>query len=214
MTMSDMSPKIVRASCSRRIFVRLAVGAAVAPWLSPGAQAAVPVGEVADLRGRAEAVTGEQKRMLAKMGEIFVNDLVRTEAQSRITLQLGKRTLLKLGAASEIRIDKYLPDAGGEIELVNGVIGFTRMGQKADDDLRLRSAYGLIAVRGTRFYAGPSDGRFGVLVGEGRVEVSAAGKTVVLGPQQGTDFAAPGAPPSPPARWRLARVRALVALVS
>lgn len=212
--MTDMSAKIVRASCSRRVFVRLAASAAVAPWLAPGVHAAVRVGEVAELRGRAEAVTGEQKRMLAKMAEIFVNDLVRTEAHSRISLQLGKRTLLKLGAASEIRIDKYLPDAGGEIELVNGVIGFARMGQKAEDDLRLRSAYGLIAVRGTRFYAGPSEGRFGVLVREGRVEVSAAGKTVVLGPQQGTDFAAPAAPPSPPARWRTARIRALVALVS
>lgn len=211
--MTAITQSISPTSSSRRLFLRLAAGAAVVPWLSCVAHAASRVGEVAELRGRAEALTGEQRRMLAKMADIFVNDLVRTEAQSRLSLQLGKSTLLKLGAESEIRIDKYLPDAGGEIELVNGVIGFARVGQKADDDLRVRSAYGLIAVRGTRFYAGPSEGRFGVLVDEGRVEVSAAGKTVVLGPQQGTDFAAPGAPPSPPARWKAARTRALVALV-
>ena len=181
--------------------------------LSFDAQAAEHAGEVADIKGQAEATTGEQKRKLLRMTAIFVNDIVRTESQSALSLQLGKRTLVKLGAESQIRIDKYLPDAGGEIELINGVIGFSRSGPKSDEDLRFRTAYGLIAVRGTRFYAGPSDGRFGVLVSEGRVAVSAGGKTVVLGPQQGTEIAAPGAPPSAPARWKPARVRALLALI-
>ena len=44
----------------------------------------------------------------------------------------------------------------------------------------VQSPYALIAVRGTRFFAGPSNDVFGVFVATGRVSVQAAGQSVLL----------------------------------
>ena len=46
--------------------------------------------------------------------------------------------------------------------------------------VKIRSSYGLIAVRGTKFFAGPSNGVFGVFVDHGTVTVSGGGSEVVL----------------------------------
>src|SRR5215813_4528508 len=43
--------------------------------------------------------------------------------------------------------------------------------------VRIRSPFALIAVRGTRFFTGPSNGRFGVFVERGSVAVTSAGRT-------------------------------------
>lgn len=207
--MSALKSELPIRLLSRRALVQSLVGAGLLPACAGIAVAATRAGEVSEIQGRAEALTDENARVLAKSAAIYVNDLVRTGPQSRLSLKLGQRTLLKLGAETEIRIDKYLPDAGGEIELASGAIGFARTGRKSEEDVRIRSAYGLIAVRGTRFFAGPSRGQFGILVDEGRVAVLAAGVTVMLGPGEGTDVAAPGAPPSEPRRWPASRARAL-----
>ena len=45
-----------------------------------------------------------------------------------------------------------------------------------------RSPFALIAVRGTLFFAGPSNGVFGVFVGRGFVEVTGGDRTVVIRP--------------------------------
>jgi hypothetical protein len=50
-----------------------------------------------------------------------------------------------------------------------------------------------------------------VFVSRGRVDVSGGGKTVSVGPAQGTDIAAPGAEPSDPATWKQSRIDALEA---
>ena len=52
--------------------------------------------------------------------------------------------------------------------------------KKQNAESVLRSLFGLIAIRGTRVFAGPSNGVFGVFVDRGSVDVTAAGKTVTL----------------------------------
>ena len=71
-----------------------------------------------------------------------------------------------------------------------------------------------MAVRGTRFFAGPSNNLFGVFVARGVVTVSAAGQQVTLREGEGTDIASPGAPPTPVKRWGAERIRAALASVS
>jgi ferric-dicitrate binding protein FerR (iron transport regulator) len=80
--------------------------------------------------------------------------------------------------------------------------------------MRIRSPFALIAVRGTRFFAGPSNGRFGVFVERGSVAVMAAGQQVVLHDGEGTDVSSPGARPTPVRRWQPPRIRAALASVS
>ena len=79
-------------------------------------------------------------------------------------------------------------------------------------DLRLRSPFGTIALRGTRVFAGPSKGVFGVFVERGIVDFTAGGVTVRLSAGEGSDVRRPGDKPTPPSRW--GSERALDALAS
>jgi len=65
-----------------------------------------------------------------------------------------------------------------------------------------------MAVRGTQFFAGPSNGVFGVFVQNGTLEVSAAGETVTLSAGQGTNLQKPGSAPTPPVDWGKPRIDA------
>src|SRR5262249_7773399 len=132
---------------------------------------------------------------------------------ARLRLRLGRRTTLRLGERTQIKIDRYLVDAGGNIDLLEGAILFERAGKPAATELKFKSPYGLIAVRGTRFFAGPSRGVFGVFVEAGKVEVMSAGSRVILGPRQGTDIRQMGAPPTNPAFWKRPRIREALASV-
>lgn len=174
------------------------------------AMAAAEAGAVDDLRGAALAELEGKKRDLKQKERIFFGDMVSTADQSLLTLKLGARTTLKLGAKAQMRIDRYMAEAGGVFDLVSGPMMFERTGPKAKGDIQFRSAYGLMAVRGTRFYAGQNRGKFSVLVGTGRVDVTAGGKTVSLGPQQGIDIARPGAAPSPVSRWSAGRINEML----
>lgn len=199
-----------RRSFATGILASAAVGAFASRGFAVGSGSA---GAVVTLKGTADATANGGSRRLAPSSQVFVADVVQTGADSRISLQLGNRTRLNLGATSQIKIDKYLVDAGGTIELIDGTIMYEHDGPPAGAELEVRSSYGLIAVRGTRFYAGPSNGMFGVLVSTGRVVVTSGGKSVTVHPQQGTDIAAPGAPPSAPKAWGPPRIRAMQAAV-
>lgn len=192
----------------------LLAGPAAAQHAPGGAKVSGEIaGAVETVKGPASAAAGGATRPLEPRSSVFVGETVRTGEQARLLMRLGKRTTMRLGERTEIKIDRYIMDAGGEIELGQGAFQFERKGPKSPEPLNIRGAYGLIAVRGTRFFAGPSRGAFGVLVGEGKVEVTSGGKTVVVGPQQGTDIAAPGAPPSDPKAWGYERVREALNMV-
>jgi hypothetical protein len=195
----------------------LQLGATLGPALlmpaAPALALAKAAGTVGFLKGDAAAEGNGQRRVLLMKENVFVDDLVTTGKETRLMLQLGARTTLKLGGDARLRIESYLLDQGGEFELANGALQFERTGKPASSDLKIRSAYGVIAVRGTRFFAGPSKGVFGVLVGSGRVEVTSGGRTVSVGAQQGTDIVRPGAAPSTPKPWGNARIREALASI-
>jgi ferric-dicitrate binding protein FerR (iron transport regulator) len=193
---------------SRRDFLGLGVGTAGA-LLCNASDAAESAGQVELVRNEALALGEGQARRLSIRDPIFLGELLKTGADARLGLLLGRRTTLKLGELSEIRIDRYIADAGGGIEILNGAVLFERTGKPAASGLRFQSAYGLIAVRGTRFMAGPSKSAFGVFCDRGKVEVTAAGKSVVLGPGQGTDLLFPGFGPTDPSKWGEGRVKEL-----
>jgi hypothetical protein len=126
---------------------------------------------------------------------------------------LGKATKVKLGAQARFRIDKFVINAGGTLDLEPGPMMIDRGDAARKETLQVRSPFGLIAVRGTEFFAGPSNGVFGVFVRHGAVAVTGAGKTVRLGVGQGTDVAKPGMAPTPPKTWGAARIQAAMASV-
>jgi hypothetical protein len=200
---------------NRRRLLRAAT-VPLALLLSQVAQAEGPeaAGAVEDLKGEAFAEKDAKRRDLGPAAPLYVLDQVGTGMDSRLTMRLGRDTMLKLGERARLVIDRYLVDAGGEISLESGPILFDRPRPNPKAPLQIRSSFGLIAVRGTRFFAGPSNGVFGVFVARGSVAVSAAGRRVVVRAGEGTDIARPGAPPTPPKRWGEPRVRAALASVT
>jgi hypothetical protein len=197
----------------RRLLLRAALGAAISIPHPSRSRAADPVGSVEEVRGEAFAETRAQRRTLDRAAPLFINDLVGTGADSRLTLQLGKDTTLRLGQQARLTIDRFLVNAGGEINLRSGAILFDGPPGSARSRMQIRSSFGLIAVRGTRFFAGPSAGVFGVFVERGGVAVSAAGARVLLRSGQGTNIARPGAAPTRPAVWKPERIRSALASV-
>jgi ferric-dicitrate binding protein FerR (iron transport regulator) len=180
----------------------------VAPgWAGPAEQRA---GAVEDVLGSAFAETGAERRALSTQTPIFIGDQVATETRSRLTARLGQSTTLRLGELARVRIDRFLANAGGVISLQAGAVFFDGPGEgaRARPQLQIRSPYGTIAVRGTRFFAGPSNNVFGVFVESGSVVVSGAGRSVTVRAGEGTDIARPGARPTPPKAWGPPRVRA------
>ena len=172
------------------------------------ARAADSAGDVEDLKGSAFADAGQQHRPLEKASPIYVGDRVSTAAASRLTMHLGADTIIKLGENTQLVIDKFLPQTGGEISLESGSMLFDHPPGRPRKPMQIRSAYALMAVRGTQFFAGPSNGVFGVFVQAGSVEVTGAGTTVTLGPGQGTNLDRPGAAPTPPVNWGKPRIDA------
>jgi hypothetical protein len=198
----DSEHVLTRRSLFRVAGATLAVSAAFAA----GARSAERAGAVEDVRGEAFAQTAAVRRELERAAALFVGDQVGTGFQSRLAMRLGRATVVRLGEQSRLTLDRFLVNAGGEITLQSGPMLFDRPAGGAP--IQIRSPFGLIAVRGTRFFAGPSNARFGVFVERGSVAVSAAGSRVVVRAGEGTDIPYPGAAPTPAVRWGEPRIRA------
>lgn len=187
--------------------------AALSTRLGP-ASAREIAGSVEELRGQAFAEAERKRRDLETAAPIFLDDEISTGSGSRLAMHLGKDTTVRLGEMAHLKIDRSVESVGGELTLVSGPLLFDRPPGAAPKPLRIRSSFGLIAVRGTVFFAGPSAGVFGVFVQRGSVSVSAAGKRVVLNAGEGTNIARPGDAPTPPTLWGQPRIEAALASVT
>jgi hypothetical protein len=169
--------------------------------------AATVAGTIEAMHGEAYAEGPKPRRVLQPMADLFVGDQVETAINSAVTMHLGKVTYVKLGALAKFRIDNFVIDAGGTFDLEQGPLVFDH-GTGKSDNVQVRSPFGLIAVRGTRFFAGPSNDVFGVFVAQGLVAVTGGGQTVTLRPGLGTNIANPGDAPTEPRRWGPGRITA------
>jgi len=170
------------------------------------------VGSVENVTGEAFAELDAVRRTLDRAAAVFLGEEVITGVASRLAMRLGRDTTIRLGEQARLKIDRFLVDAGGEMTLRSGPMLFDRPPRSAG--VQIRSSFALIAVRGTRFFAGPSNGRFGVFVARGSVAVTSAGQQVILRAGEGTDFVSPGTPPTPVKRWAPQRIDAALASVS
>jgi ferric-dicitrate binding protein FerR (iron transport regulator) len=214
MTMTKLGEIKGDRPCNRRWLLRQ--GALAFPFIL----AAIPssaverVGAVDDINGEAFAELDAARRALDRAAPVFLGDEVVTGAASRLGMRLGRDTKIRLGEQARLKIDRFLVNAGGEVTLTSGPLLFDGPPRGASGAVQIRSPFALIAVRGTRFFAGPSNGRFGVFVARGSVAVTSAGQQVILREGEGTDVISPGAAPTPVKRWAPERVQAALASVS
>lgn len=193
----------------------LLVATTLAPLFPLAARANAPLGEVAEVTGPAQLIhLGEAKPMVPgdKLAE---GDTALTQENALALLILETETRLNMGPATEVVLSKYLADAGGTIT-VGGAAGGALVFDRAEDlppvDLVFQTAFGEIGVRGTRFFVGPSKDTYAVFCQRGQVVVSASGVTRTLGPGDGVDLTAGGAP-TEVAQWGAPRIEAAFASV-
>ncbi len=174
--------------------------------------AADAVGSVESSIGDANAEALGVRRSLVTGADIFVGDLISTSDTARLIMLLGSATRVHLGASVRLRVDKFLAETGGELRFDSGPLVIDRDERSPPMNLRVHSPFGVIALRGTRFFAGPSNGVFGVFVERGVVDFTAGGATVRLTAGEGSDVRQPGDKPTAPRLW--ASQRAVDALRS
>lgn len=180
--------------------------------LTGAAPAADPAGAVISLSGQASAFARSDRRALAPDAAVFLDDTVATAERSRLEIRLGTDTTLRLGEKGRVRLDR-ITATGTTIDLEQGALVVDKAPESKARALEIESSFGRIAVRGTKFFAGPSRGVFGVAVVRGHVVVEAAGVSVDLREGQGTDFARPGDPPGPVGTWAPERLAEALAQV-
>jgi hypothetical protein len=193
---------------SRRRAVLAGLASALALPVIKAQAATQRAGEVETTHGECFARSGAARRSLAPDADVFVGDSVGTGAESSLALLLGKATTVRLGPEAQLRIDRFLMNAGGVLTLDKGAVLYDHDPKDGPDSAAVRSPFGLIAVRGTRFFAGPSNGVFGVFVERGEVFVVGASTAVTVMAGMGTNIATPGAEPTPPTVWGQQRITA------
>jgi hypothetical protein len=188
---------------------------ALVPFLQagPALAASRAVGAVSELKGEATAELDKQSRKLKISSSLFLGDNLATGAKSRLRAFLARKTSLRLGAETKVTIDTFIVNRGGELALASGAILLDTGPVKLPNGLSVQSPFALIAVRGTRFFAGDIAGTFGVFAARGSVDVTAGGQTVRLKAGEGTDIAHPGDPPGPIKKWGQPKIAKAMALV-
>jgi hypothetical protein len=189
-------------------------GLAVAALLPRPALAQASAGRVEAVRGEAVAESPRGRRSLSPAMPVFTGEIMETAEESRLVLRLGADTELRLGAGVRLRLDRFLARSGGVLTLERGPMLLDLGPQDRAGGAAIRSPFGLVAVRGTRVWAGPSNRVFGVFVARGAVLLVAADRAVELTAGQGSDIASPGAPPTPPITWGAPRIAAALASVN
>ncbi len=195
---------------ARRQFARLVAGSGLLALFSSVA-AAEEAGAVTALSGEGRAARSGGTQLLSVGAPVFVGDTIETAEAARLAMLLGTDTRIHLGGRARLRIDKFVARRGGVLTLGTGAMLFD--GPEGGGATEVLAPFGKLAVRGTRFFAGPSQGRFSVFVARGAVDVSSADRTVSLRPGEGTDFEGLGAPPRAPVAWSEGRIREALASV-
>jgi hypothetical protein len=198
---------------SRRLLLQALAAAPAAGLLGTAEAADVQVGIVSETQGTVMAELNARRRRLDRRSAVFLGDLLRTGPDARLHALLGPRTSLRLGARTRVRIDQYLVNAGGELVLESGALLLdTRLG-KFPKGLRIESPFALIAVRGTRVFAGSIDGTFAVFAARGVVEVIGRRKSIRLRAGEGIDIEKPGRLKGEGVRWGAEKIARAMSLV-
>ena len=158
------------------------------------------------LDARAESVVGTVSRVQnqAHVGTgaavegtpVHMNDRLSTGQNARLEVKFRDNSSLTLGENANLVIDRYVfdPNKSTAKVVLNSAQGAFRFAggkieQMSHKDIVVNTPNAALAVRGTHFWAGPIDGKYGVLLLSGKVGVSnRAGAVTLARPGMGTDI--------------------------
>lgn len=152
----------------------IAIGLFVA--MSGGAAAAAEtVGTITKVQGQAQigsatAVVGSP---------VHMNDALRTGPKARLEVTFRDHTTMTLGENARVVIDRYVfkPSQGSGEMTVNAAQGAVRfvtgkIRKLQDHNVTVVTPQAALAVRGTDFWVGPIDGKYGAVLLKGKVRVT------------------------------------------
>ena len=169
-------------------------------------RASTIIGEASSVRGKVDLKRATKLEGLATGAQIMNNDTVATSSDGFADLALEGDTRILLGNKTELLLDSYIAGQGGTMELGMGQMVFDRPEGLPKIDLALRTSFGMIGVRGTKFFCGPNRGVFAVFVEHGQVAVEGAGVTRMVGAGEGVEIATPGGAPNDVVMWKEPRI--------
>jgi hypothetical protein len=127
---------------------------------------------------------------------VHMNDELSTGPGARLEITFRDDSVLTLGEHASVVIDRYVfnPEKGaGELALTTTRAAFRfstgRIGQVRNKSITVNTPVAALAVRGTNFWGGIVDYQYGVLLLEGKLNVSnSAGSKDISLPNYGIDF--------------------------
>lgn len=137
--------------------------------------------------GSGALVRGGVEAALVADTALFENDTLRTGEGSFAALRLVTEATINLGPFSEITLDAFTASLGGTLTL-GGAMVFDRPDDLPPLDHTVLTAFAQIGVRGTRFFAGPSNGVPAIFCARGVVTVTRGQARVDLGPGEGIEL--------------------------
>ncbi len=127
---------------------------------------------------------------------VHITDELRTGPEARLEVTFRDGSVLALGEHATVVVDRYVfnPEQGaGEMALTTTRAAFRfttgKLKTLPDKSITVNTPVAALAVRGTDFWAGIVDYQYGVLLMEGKLNVSnSAGSEDITRPNYGIDF--------------------------
>ena len=128
-----------------------------APGAAPAdAQAPVeePIGNVATVTGSASVVRNDETTPLKVKDDIYLNDVVKTGANSALGITFNDATTFNLKANTEITIDTYVYEDGGKnnagvFDVAKGTAAFVAAAVAKTGDMKITTPTATLGIRGT-----------------------------------------------------------------
>jgi hypothetical protein len=180
------------------------------------------IGTITRLQNSA-TVTREGRILELQVGAaIKENDGIKTGDDARVEVTFVDGTKLTIGANGIVVIDKFIfdPDDGVGAMLLRVLLGSFRfitgnIGRLERKQIEAQTRFGVIGVRGTDFWAGPSQNVYGVFLLDGAISVTnSAGGRVLNVPGTGVNLTSANELPGEVTIWGAARAQAALDAVA
>jgi hypothetical protein len=135
-------------------------GAPQAPAATPAEPAASapdpadPIGNVATLTGSATVIRNKNSMPLKIKDDIYLNDVLRTSADSTLGVTFNDETTFNLTANARITVDNYVYEDGGSknaalFNIVKGTVAFVASAVAKTGDMQIATPTATLGIRGT-----------------------------------------------------------------
>ena len=175
--------------------------------------AAAPVARVIEQDGKVE-VRRDDAKLSSYIGRrLYAGDSLVTGRGGRVLLEFTDRSLLALGAGTELRLDDYQVGSAagglkGLLTLLGGILRMSIVQSTKAEDFSIRTQTAMASARSTDWIveSQPSETTIFVLSGVVTVSDAAKGASVQVAAGEGTNVAASAAAsPTAPKVWRAKR---------